>query len=119
MARYWDLVANSGRFKRTLPALVHAESAFFAFLAWSDWLWTTTDRTQGLTPEVLVDALFDYLTAQRKMPVEEVRATLLGDYAASRARAMPQCLRSVLLHPQEPAHRVKARLLAQRQDRHA
>ena len=118
-ARYWDLVANSGRFKRTLPALLQGGSAFAAFLAWSDWLWDSTDKTQGLTPESLVDALFDYLTTQRALPVDGVRAMLLSDYVASGARARPACLRTVLPRPQAPVRRASARLLAQRQDRHA
>ena len=118
MARYWDLVANSGRFKATLPNLLQGESAFMGFLAWSDWLWRSTAKTQGLTPEDLVDALFDYLTKQRGLPADRARAMLLGDYMASGARAMPQCLRAVLPRPLTPVQRDTARPLAQRQDRH-
>ena len=119
MARYWDMVANSGRFKMTLPALLQGESAFFAFLRWTDWLWNTSTKTQGLTPEALVDALFEYLTKHRDMPVDAVRATLLGDYVASGARATPQCLRGLLPRSHAPAQRDPARPLAQRQGRHA
>jgi hypothetical protein len=119
MARYWDLVANSGRFKATLPCLLQGESAFMAFLAWSDWLWQTTATTLGLTPEVLVDALFDYLTTQQGKPVETVRALLLSDYAASGARAIPACLRSALPRPPAPVQRESTRPLSERQGRHA
>jgi hypothetical protein len=117
-ARYWDLVANSGRFKDTLPVLLQGESAFGALLAWSDWLWQTTARTQGLTPEDLVDALFDYLCTQRGLPQQQVRQWLLGDYVASGARASPQCLRAVLPRPAAPAPDLKSRPLALRQGRH-
>jgi hypothetical protein len=118
-ARYWDLVANSGRFSATLPALLQGDSAFAAFLAWSDWLWRSTATTQGLTPEDLVDALFDYLSTQRAIPVEEARAMLLSDYVASGARAKPMSLRAVLPRPQAPVQSEPARPLAHRQDRHA
>jgi hypothetical protein len=118
VARYWDLVANSGRFKKTLPTLLQGGSAFAALLAWSDWLWTTTAMTQGLTPENLVDALFEYLTTQRGLPVQAVRAMLLSDYVDSGARASPKCLHAVLLRPEAPVRRDNARQLAQRQDRH-
>ena len=118
MARYWDLVANSGRFKATLPSLLQGESAFMGFLAWSDWLWRSTAKTQGLTPEDLVDALFDYLTTQGGLPVNDARAMLLSDYVASGARASPKCLRDGLPRPPAPLQREPARLLAQRQDRH-
>jgi hypothetical protein len=119
MARYWDLVANSGRFKATLPLLLQGPSAFAAFLDWSDWLWKTTATTQGLTPEDLVDALFVYLSTHRRMPMETVRSTLLSDYAASGARASPACLRAVLTRPPAPVQRENARQLVQRQERHA
>jgi hypothetical protein len=119
MARYWDLVANSGRFKATLPLLLQGPSAFAAFLDWSDWLWKTTATTQGLTPEDLVDALFVYLSTHRRMHVETVRSTLLSDYAASGARASPACLRAVLTRPPAPVQRENARQLVQRQERHA
>lgn len=118
LARYWDLVANSGRFTASLEMLLQGPSAFAAFLAWSDWLWQTTGKTHGLTPEDLVDALFRYLTTERKLPHDAVRAGLLADYVASGARAMPLCLRGVL--PHRPAvSRAAARALAERQDRHA
>jgi hypothetical protein len=116
LARYWDLVANSGRFTATLEMLLQEPSAFAAFLAWSDWLWQTTGKTHGLTPEDFVDALFTYLTTERKQPQDVVRTLLLADYMTSGARAMPQCLRGVLHHRpvlSRPRERV------QRQDRHA
>ena len=117
-ARYWDLLANSGRFKRTLPVVLQGASAFAALQACSDWLWRTTGTTQGLTPEDLVDALFTYLTEQRAMPPEPVRELLLADYVASGARARPSCLRDVLPRPPLPFQRVEIRKLVHRQDRH-
>ena len=118
LARYWDLVANSGRFQRTLDALLQGDSAFAAFAAWSDWLWHTTHKTHGLTPENLVDALFDYMTSQRGLPVETVRQMLLADYQRSGAHARPDCLREVLPRPQAPQHGIHAKQLALRQAQH-
>jgi radical SAM superfamily enzyme YgiQ (UPF0313 family) len=118
LARYWDLVANSGRFAGTLPVLLQGESAFAAFLAWSDWLWQSTGKTHGLTPEALVDALFVYLTTQAKAPHEAVRQMLLTDYVASGAHARPQCLRAVLPRPPAPDRSIRAQQRALRQARH-
>jgi len=119
VARYWDLVANSGRFCQTLDVLLQGDSAFAAFAAWSDWLWQTAHRTHGLTPEDLVDALFDYLTTRRGMPTDAVRPLLLADYQRSGAHARPHCLRDVLPRPQSPQYSAKTRALAQRQAHHA
>lgn len=118
LARYWDLVANSGRFPATLDLLLHMPSVFAAFLDWSDWLWQATGQQHGMTPEDLVDALFAYLTGPRGVPQDRVRGALLADYGASGARGMPQCLRGVLPR-QVPGARPELRhSLASRQERH-
>jgi radical SAM superfamily enzyme YgiQ (UPF0313 family) len=117
LARYWDLVANSGRFRQSLALLLRGPSAFGAFLGFADWLWRSSGKTSGLTPEALVDALFEYLTHEREASSELVRQTLLADYLASGARASPRCLRDVLPARAAPMPRA-ARALAERQDRH-
>lgn len=118
LARYWDLVANSGRFGQTLGLLLQGSSAFAAFKAFSDWLWQRHGRTAGLSPESLVDDLFEYLCEVRHMNKEQVRASLLRDYLASGARARPRCLRESLGAHAKPAVR-DARQRAERQLRHA
>lgn len=118
LARYWDLIANSGRFPQTLLLLLAGASPFAAFLAFADWLWQTSGQTSRLTPENLVDALFDYLTGVIGMEKENVRPILLADYRSTGARANPACLQGLLKDREKPAPRV-ARALAHRQDRHA
>ncbi len=118
LARYWDLLANSGRFPGTLETLLQGPSAFAAFVAWSDWLWQTTGKTHGLTPEDLVDSLFDYLTDHRSLPIDAVRQLLLDDYQRSGAHARPHCLRDVLPRPQAPQQGRHAKQLALRQAQH-
>lgn len=129
-ARYWDLLANSGRFAQALALLLGraepsvpttdpehpaATSPFWRFMAFSDWLWQHLATTHKLTPEVLVDALFDYLS--QSQPVELVRQALLADYIASGARANPKALRGCLPR-QTPVAPRTAHTLAARQERH-
>ncbi|MBU0587765.1 MAG: B12-binding domain-containing radical SAM protein [Gammaproteobacteria bacterium] len=118
LARYWDLVANSGRFPASLILLLQGTSAFGDFLRFADWLWGSTGETSGLTPERLVDALFDYLTGELSMDAAVVRQRLLADYLASGARASPRSIRDLLPVRATPVPRA-ARTLAERQDRHA
>jgi hypothetical protein len=130
-SRYWDLVANSGRFTQTLalllgegfePGAPPAASAvppspFYAFMGFADWLWQTTAKTSGLTPEALVDALFDYLGGPRGLPLDAVQKSLLADYLASGARSNPRALKGLL--PKQSAPEAQAaKTLAQRQERH-
>jgi hypothetical protein len=115
-ARYWDKIANAGRFAQTLPLLLGPPSPFAAFMDFSDWLWQSTGRTRDLAPEELVDLLDAYLCTQLGQPASEVRAALLADYVASGARGHPGALRGLL--PRRPAPGDPARALAQRQARH-
>ena len=120
LARYWDLVANSGRFGQTLRLLMLGASPFFAFMAFSDWLWQTTGKTSGLTPEDLVDSLFDYLTRERQADPQATRKALLADYLQSGARASPKALQELLHHrPDGPGAQTQPiRAQATRQGRH-
>lgn len=82
-ARYWDLVANSGRFSHTLPLLLQ-EAAFDRFMAFADWLYATTGKTHQLALERLFDLLHQYLTLTHS--ADAVETPLLADYAATGAK---------------------------------
>jgi radical SAM superfamily enzyme YgiQ (UPF0313 family) len=132
-ARYWDVLANSGRFTQTLALLLHAAPAgaavnpddtqaaawgaspFWRFLALSDWLWQRHGATHKLSPELLVDALFDYLS--HSLSADGVRQALLSDYIASGARSNPAALQG-LLPRLAPSPAKARRTLATRQERH-
>jgi radical SAM superfamily enzyme YgiQ (UPF0313 family) len=96
LAKYWDLIANSGRFKSAISLILDSnhikQSAFWSFYDLSDFLWRKTGRTFGLTPENLVDLIFDFLTINKSMDAEKVRQILLRDYLESGARLRPICL---------------------------
>jgi hypothetical protein len=96
MARYWDLLVNSGRFGQSSRWLLQGESAFAAWAEFSEWLWQRSGSTHRFTPEALLDAVFDFLTRQRSLSVDAVRSALLADYLASGARAHPQALQGLL-----------------------
>ena len=56
-ARYWDLIANSGRFKHALP-LILGDSAFSRFLALSDWIYEQTRQTHRIALNRLFDLVY-------------------------------------------------------------
>lgn len=85
-ARYWDLVANSGRYPRTLPRLL-GDSPFAHFLAFSDWLYARTGQTHALAQERVVQALYDFLTGTRALDAEATGADLAADYHAAGGRS--------------------------------
>ena len=120
-ARYWDMVVNSGRFSKALTLLLEPGSAFNHFLNFSDWLWQTTGKTHEFAHEKLVDLMHAHLVNVRGLEGAQVQAALLADYAASGARARPQCLVQLLNAQQAAAPKKSNHLdkhLTQRQARH-
>lgn len=79
-ARYWDLIANSGRFNHTLK-LILGEDPFSHFMALSDWLYSSTDATHRIAMERLAKLVADWLLQQRGMNQGEIAAHLKRDYA--------------------------------------
>jgi len=117
-ARYWEMVANSGRFALGLRLLLAPGSAFNHFLNFSDWLWQTTGKTHEFALEKLVDLLHEHLTAVRGVGADDVRAALLADYVASGARARPKCLAELLDASRTVLPMAFAKHRAERQSRH-
>ena len=116
-ARYWEMVANAGRFSQALRSLLDA-SAFYNFLAFSDWLWHRTGKTHEFAYEKLVDLLFEHLTQVRGLPEGVARAAMLADYQASGARGKPQSLADALSAVRSETRERTANPRSERQSRH-
>ncbi len=74
-ARYWDLIANSGRFTHATPVLLGAQP-FANFMALSDWLYANTDATHRIALDRLATLVGKWLQLQG---VPEVPALLARD----------------------------------------
>ena len=98
-ARYWDLVANSGRFANTTPVLL-GEAPFDNFMAFSDWIYTRTDATHRIALDRLAKLVAEYLQV-RGMAAHEAASLLASDYAgkvdapARTPQATPDAARAV------------------------
>jgi hypothetical protein len=80
-ARYWDLVANSGRFAHTIKVLL-GDSPFANFMAFSDWIYTQLDATHRIALDRLAKLVQAWLQRQG-MPVADAAALIASDYAGS------------------------------------
>jgi hypothetical protein len=78
-ARYWDLVANSGRFANTVRQML-GTAPFDNFMAFSDWIYTKTDATHRISLDRLANLVREWLV-ERGMPAEEAAELLASDYA--------------------------------------
>lgn len=60
-ARYWDLIANSGRFIKTLPFILK-DLPFERFMALSDWIYQKTNAMHGIALERLASLITEWLS---------------------------------------------------------
>jgi radical SAM superfamily enzyme YgiQ (UPF0313 family) len=84
-ARFWDIVGNSGRFRRGV-ALLAGEAPFARFMQFGDWLYARTGKTHEIALERLFEHVHAFLTTELAVPVDVASAALLADYEASGAR---------------------------------
>lgn len=104
-ARYWDLVANSGRFANTLAQLL-GESPFANFMAFSDWIYARTDATHRIALERLAKLVAQWLET-RGMQRGDAEALVGSDYAG-RVDAPAEKARSAASVPQRQARHLAA-----------
>ena len=97
-ARYWDLIANSGRFAHTLPLLL-GDAPFARFLQLSDWLYARTQQTHRIALSRLFELLHGALTGVFALDENRVLAALAHDCAVHGLKGCPRflhdCLRSL------------------------
>jgi radical SAM superfamily enzyme YgiQ (UPF0313 family) len=79
-SRYWDLLANSGRFVHSLPVLLGEASPFASFLALSDWLWARTRQTHGIALVRSFELLMEFAKERLAGSVERFAQALWRDY---------------------------------------
>lgn len=102
-ARYWDLVGNAGR----MPALrkrLLGESPFARFMHFADWLYASTDSTQRIRPERLIEAAADWLGRESDADSEDI-ARARGSDLASLSSSGPRRSRSSTIAPRQARHR--------------
>jgi hypothetical protein len=87
-ARYWDLVANSGRFAHTVKTLL-GDSPFANFMAFSSWMYTRTDATHRIALERLAKLVQEWLQLQGMAP-QAAGALLASDYAGNVDKPLDQ-----------------------------
>lgn len=92
-ARYWEMVANSGRFHRAL-ALLAGDAPYARFMRFADWLYASTGKTHEMALERLFEYVHAFLVTELGLAPGTASEALLADYASSGARGrlsfMPQ-----------------------------
>ena len=87
-ARYWDLVANSGRFAQTIGPML-GTAPFANFMAFSDWIYGKTDATHRIALDKLAALVVQWLQTQG-MSQAEASELVRRDYAGKTSESIKQ-----------------------------
>lgn len=102
-ARFWDLVANSGNFVKSTPLIWGNDSPFASFLAFSEWLFNASGRTNGIALKRLAELLFGYLISERDLDAIPVARAIWDDYQRGGRSDWPEFLRPYRADLSEPS----------------
>ncbi|RJF97429.1 B12-binding domain-containing radical SAM protein [Noviherbaspirillum saxi] len=105
-ARYWDLVANSGRFANTLPAILGG-APFANFMMLSDWLYAHTDATHRIALDKLAALVAQWLRS-RGMAADRAAALIDSDYAGQAHKGRVKTAANAEATPQRQARHLAA-----------
>jgi len=87
-ARYWDLIANSGRFPNSL-ALLLGQSAFNRFLSSSDWIFEQTGQTHKIALPKLFNLLHQLFTDHLGIESDIATSALSKDFKHNKLKGRP------------------------------
>lgn len=117
LARFWDLVYNSGNFRRTAPLLWPDGDVFAGFAAFSRWLYGHTRATWQIGLPRLSELLFGYLVEEQGMGKSEVADSLAADILVIKGRVLPKVVQEHVSHLPEERRSI-GDSLTRRQSRH-
>jgi hypothetical protein len=92
-ARFWDLVYNSGNFKKSVKLLWQNESVYHNFYNFSMWVYTQTDSTYKISLVRLGELLFNYLNEIKNLDSEVIAKAMLEDLMKLKGRSVPHYLK--------------------------
>lgn len=87
-ARYWDMIANSGRFKHTLPLILdkNKHSAFQRFMQLSNSIYKTTGSTWKIALPRLYKLIYEILLNEFMLKDDDILHSLEKDFQKSKQK---------------------------------
>ena len=92
-ARFWDMVYNSGNFKKTVTLLFENGKVFEGFFAFSGWIYSQTESTWQISLDRLAYLLFRYLKEELHVEEEVLKEIIKEDILRVEGRKLPKFLR--------------------------
>lgn len=85
-ARYWDMIANSGRFKNTLPVILN-DAPFENFMLLSDSLYHTLGSTWKISLKRLFSMIYEHLKTRNNISQSLLYESMQDDYEHTSEKA--------------------------------
>ncbi len=98
-AKYWDLYANSGTFKKFVESLKDKaqeqehKSFFWQFYEFNDFMSKRHAQSHGISQLNLFESALVYLIENQKWPEEKAKELLAEDYLATGKKELPRFLK--------------------------
>ena len=88
-ARYWDMLANSGRFANGINTMLKG-NPFKQFMSISDALFARTGQTHKISLFRLFDLIFDIAIDELGFDAQQMHELLLDDFSRSGQKSIPK-----------------------------
>jgi len=91
--RFWDMVYNSGNFKKSVIYLFDEGKVYDGFFAFSQWVYSQTQSTWQISLDRLAYLVYRYVTEVLHVDKEEFKEVMTQDVMVVRGRKLPKFLR--------------------------
>jgi len=116
-ARYWDMIANSGRFTQS-KLLLLADDPFQRFMSVTNWLHEHTGQTHKIALARLFDLLYQAMQECLGLQSEEIKQTLWLDYQNSGLKGYPSFADHKMIEQRNKSRKQNKSSALNRQARH-
>jgi len=91
--RFWDMVYNSGNFKKSATYLFKDGKVYDGFFAFSEWIYSQTQSTWQISLDRLAHLIFNYVIEVLHIDRDEFKQVMTSDIMVVRGRKLPKFLR--------------------------
>lgn len=93
-ARFWDIIYNSGNFKKSCELLFEDGKVFENFYDLSKWLYKRSESTYKISLDRMAEFLFEYMSKNHEK--EKIANTILEDVMKVGGRKIPPFLKKII-----------------------
>ena len=91
--RFWDMVYNSGNFKKSVTYLWSDGKVYDGFFAFSEWIYAQTESTWQISLDRLAHLVYRYVSEVLHVEKEVFKQIMTDDVMVVRGRKLPKFLR--------------------------